>query len=236
MTSTYDAFRKSIRSTASKFTDPELGAILDAVELELDELAQSGIVKLGEDHRLSGIGLEIRTRLLLQDMGYTVRRRRKSMEDLVVDSDETLSPDKPICIEVKSSRKPQISRSSLRQLDDWVFDLSGEELARKQGLGGGIDPLALITQGMRTRKKHHPSPHKGVMVFNGPVGVPFDQRDAQCVGANDLEFVEKRDFCIIPIDVLLAYAEQTRSGEGVQNQLWERIHLTAGVLGPELRR
>ena len=233
MAENYDAFRKSIRVAVSKVREPNLKAILDAFNSELQSLADSGVVTLGEDHDLSGMGLEIRTKLLLKTIGYDVRRGRDGMEDLVIDPDETLSPAKPICIEVKSSRSPQVSRDNLRQLDDWVFDLSGEELARKKGLGGGIDPLALVTEGMATRKQHHPSAHKGVMVFNGPVGVPFNERGSECVSANGMEFVIKRDFCIIPLDVLVTYAKHSGSAGGIRRQLWARIHSTSGILSFE---
>ena len=104
------------------------------------------------------------------------------MEDFVVKSPFDYEPSKPIVLEVKSSRKQHISRDQLRQLDDWVFELSGEQEARKYGLQGkgGIDTLAFVSHGMVTREsrpRYHPTPHKGVFIFNGPVGTPFNKRN-----------------------------------------------------------
>ncbi|MBI4701993.1 MAG: hypothetical protein HY744_12720 [Deltaproteobacteria bacterium] len=45
-----------------------------------------------------------------------------------------------------------------------MFELSGEEEARKHGLGGGVDPLAVATGGFASQRRHHPTPHKGVML------------------------------------------------------------------------
>ncbi len=137
-------------------------------------------------------------------------------------------------VEVKSSQKPHVSRDNLRQLDDRVFDLAGEVKARKEGLGGGLDPLALVTQGLASRKKRHPTPHKGVMIFNGPVGLDFSERRSICFDENDREFIEKRNFCIISLDVLIDYVKAFEKDEAIRFILWENIHKTAGMLnGPQ---
>jgi len=86
-----------------------------------------------------------------------------------------------------------------------VFDLSGEEIARKEGLGGGIDPKAMMTHGLISSKRRHPNPHRGVMIFNGPVGVQFSDRSVVCFNENDREFIEKRNFCIVAFGNLVEY-------------------------------
>ncbi len=124
-------------------------------------------------------------------------------------------------LEIKSSRHFQISVDDLRQLDDWVFDLSGEEKTRKKGLGGGIDVLAMATQGMLSESKRHPDPHKGVLIFNGTLGMPFEERISSKLHSNQIELVEKRNFCIISIQDLLKLFEKPE-------EVWSILHETAG--------
>ena len=96
--------------------------------------------------------------------------------------------------------------------------------------------MAIVTGGMRTRGSRpafHPSPHKGVMVFNGPTGTPFLERTTRCLGPNEEEFTYKRDFCIIPFDVLLKYLEKYQEDTSAKNQFWDQIQSTAGLLSFE---
>ena len=152
------------------------------------------------------------------------RPGRDGMEDLVVDPPNGFSPPKPLVVEVKSSRKPNISRDDLRQLDDWVFELSGEEDARKHGIGV---PGAIITQGLGAVGRH-PTPHKGVMVFNGPLTVPFDLRTGS-LGANEEEFARKRSFAIIPSATLLACAKAIDARRDRRSEIWSAIHVCEGL-------
>ena len=150
--------------------------MLKEIETILESLSETGALTLGHDKDLTGKALEIRIRLLFEKMGFDVVKGRSSMEDFIIKPPLDTQISDPLVLEVKSSQKPNLSRDNLRQLDDWVFDLSGEEKARKEGLGGGVDPLAMVTQGLASRKKRHPTPHKGVLIFNGPVGIDFSVR------------------------------------------------------------
>lgn len=181
-------------------------------------------MNFGHDYALTEFGLECRVKEIFQGMGFQINSGREGMEDFVVSPPTGAKPDTPIVLEVKSSRKPNIGIDELRQLDDWVFDLSGEGRARKHGLGGGYALVPFISP------HRHPSPHKGVLLFNGPIGTPFNQRLSTCINPNYDDFIEKRNFCIIPFNVLLSFLEHYQQNSSVKNHLWEQIHNTSGVL------
>ncbi len=210
-----------------------LEQVSHVVVQELRKLAESGRLKLGADKDLAGESLEVRVFLLFQSMGLDIRRGRPSLEDFVVEPPAEAKTKHPLVIEVKSGRKSSVSRDDLRQLDDWVFELSQEEIARKQGLGGGFDPLAMETQGLVSLKHHHPTPHKGVLVFNVPVGTPFDQRTSDCLSPDELTFARKRNFCVIPIKHLIDTSEIIAKGEKSATDFWESIHESLGEYGKD---
>lgn len=189
---------------------------------ELKALQRKGELSLGRDEDLSGMSLELRVQQLFQSVGFDIREGRVGMEDFVVEPCEHDKITDKLVLEVKSSRNVQLQLDDLRQLDDWVFDLSGEELARKVGLGGGVDLLALQTGGMMSARKRHPKPHKGVLVFNGPLGVGFASRSSSILHSNLLEFAEKRNFCVIGLGQLIKLLKSDRQ------TVWETLHKTVG--------
>ena len=145
---------------------------------------------------------------------------------------EGLELENPIVLEIKSSNKASgPSIAELRELDDWVFELSGEEFARKEGLGGGCDPLAVSSYGMVTERHTHPSPHKGVMVFNGPREKKFQERQEKDILVSDQkDFVFKRNICIISLECLISWYDEYQINNSVNSNFWEIIHSTVGVL------
>lgn len=143
-----------------------------------------------------------------------------------LDRDLTYTADQ-LDRDVVADRKPFVQRDQLRQLDDWVFDLSREDIARKHGLGGGLDSLAIATQGFASHRRHHPTPHKGVLAFNGPVGMPFAERNSP-LSSEELDFAVKHGFCVMPFGHLVEAGAQVRRGELSPVQLWERIQLSEG--------
>ena len=73
------------------------------------------------------------------------------------------------------------------------------------------------------------------MIFNGLVGEDFSQRNRIIYfDENDREFIEKRNFCIISLEVLIAYEKAYEEDRQMGIVFWERIHQTTGMLsGPE---
>jgi len=222
--------RMAIRTVIERMHQPYLDDIQKAMSDEIAALRTAGLISLGEDKNLADFSLELRVNEVFKIMGFSIQRGRSGMEDYVVVPMERTEPQRPLVIEVKSSRKPNIGRDELRQIDDWVFDLSGEELARKHGLGGGRDTRALMTNGQFVSRKFHPTPHKGVLIFNGPIGIPFNERGASCLNKNDEDFVRKRNLCIIPFGVLVWYLGRFFINANVATEFWTLIHSTAGVL------
>lgn len=204
--------------------------VLQAIEKELRRLAESGLLSLGADKDLTGESLEIKVLLLFKAMGIAIKRGRNGFEDFVATPPTGATPNRPLVIEVKSDRKSTVQTEVLRQLDDWVFDLSQEEVARKEGLGGGFDLLSQYTGGLLTDTYHHPSPHKGVLVLNAPLGNSFEQRALPSLSADQVTFIQKRNFCIFPIQELIAIEQAIRQGRETVPDVWKAIHKTCGIL------
>ena len=164
MADKYNLFRKSITKSLKTIESPLFGEIYRIFESQIASLCEEGILVFEKDHTLTGFALECRIKNIFKELNFEIDKGRDGMEDFVVKPPVDYEPSKPIVLEVKSSRKQHISRDQLRQLDDWVFELSGEQEARKYGLKGkgGIDTLAFVSHGMLTRKsrpRHHPTPH-----------------------------------------------------------------------------
>jgi hypothetical protein len=208
----------------------KLDDMRDAIKLKLWELAEDGQLSLGLDHWLTGDNLEIRVHLLFQEMGFAINRGRPGLEDFVVTPPSGAKTALPLVIEVKSERKPQISRDNLRQLDDWVFDLSQEDVARKNGLGRGFNALAFISDGLIASATFHPNRHKGVLIINAPLSIAFGQRGVDPLASDELAFAVKRNFCVITIQELVAIADAVRDNSKDNLEIWEAIHRKCGIL------
>ena len=235
MADKYESLRKCLRTELELVDDPLFPEVSQAINSELECLCSEGIIGFGDDYSLSGLPLEWRVREIFRGMGFEVMRGRDGMEDFIIQVFDNAKPATPLVLEVKSSKKPHIARDDLRQLDDWVFELSGEDQARKHGLGGGRGPdyLAFVSHGLLSRQSKpvfHPTPHKGILIFNGPLGLPFSKRTSDCIGTNDSDFVDKRNFCIIPVHILLHYFAHAAKNTAVRDQLWTKLHSTAGIL------
>jgi len=174
MADKYSSLREVIRSEVRKIDSPFFDEVIKTINTEIECLYIEGIISFGNDYLLSGFGLECRVKDIFKKMGFEIIPGRDGMEDFVIKAPNGVTPTTPLVLEIKSSRKPHITRDELRQLDDLVFELSGEQQARKHGLGGGGGPdyLALASWGLLSRQSKpvfHPTPHKGVLIFNGPI-------------------------------------------------------------------
>lgn len=224
--------QSAIRDIIKNMGSPILQDVHAGIQAELKQLCNDRHISFGPDHNVGEFGLECRVKDLFLRMGLLVRDGRKGLEDLIVtpvtppegNSPTIPLPAIPLVVEVKSSRKAFISRDDLRQLDDWVFELSGEEQARKHGITLPGNP---ILQGYGGVTGRHGTPHKGVMVFNGPVGMPFNSRTV-CLGPNEEEFAKKRNFAIIPLATLIDCEKEITSRSELLSQIWASIHKCEG--------
>lgn len=208
----------------------------DAFKEAIDGLVGKGVIQLKKDHALGGPALELRVRMILQEMKLLVREgRRENLEDLVVAVPDFAKPSIPLVVEVKSGKAASPTRGDLRQLDDWVFELSGEAEIRKNvnvyedqdpnrtyEWPGAIQP--------RPPQPRHPSPHKGVLLYNGPLGKPFDQRPIPMLGQNEAQFAQKRSFCVISFPCLLSWSAACNESRQTVQEFWARVQECTGEL------
>jgi hypothetical protein len=227
---TFDNFRKAVRKELQALNSPDIQKVRLAFEAEMSELLKDRIVSAGPDYSLGSKALEFRVQYIFNDMGFQVEPGPIGSYDAIVHPFGDLEPSKPVVIEVKSSKSTSLPREALRQLDDWVFELSGEERARKEGLGGQPTATSIATSGFAIDIYTHPTPHKGVMVFNGQIGQPFEDRSKNWIGENEKDFAQKRDFCIISLECLISWYDGYERDNSVSCSFWEAIHSAAGVL------
>ena len=129
-----------------------------------------------------------------------------------------------LVVEVKSGKSLSPTREHLRQLDDWVFDLSGESRARYWS-NSPINVPDFSSSAFR-----HERPHKGVLIYNGPVTEPFDDRPAEWLSHNELQFALLHDFCIASFQTLLEWRSAHAASRPVARWFWRALHGTSGVL------
>lgn len=197
---------------------------------KLKALVDAGIVRLKNDHDLHGTALEIRVRELFVSAGMSTQDGRPGREDLIVDENTTIDCHIPLVVEVKSRNKPQIELDYLRQLDDYVFELSKEQGIRHAGLNkwnsphktggmalGAIQPLPV-----------HPKRFKGVLVFNGKIGQPFTDRDPHWMTSDQVEFADSRHFCCMTLESLISWSNACKNEEAETLEFWKEIYETKG--------
>jgi hypothetical protein len=182
---------------------------------QIELLQQAREISLGLDKDLGGKSLELRVKEIFHEAGFNIIDGRKGCEDFIVEPHPDYTIQEHIVLEVKSSGKPAPNLDDFRQLDDWVFYLSGEEAARKNRsrVGGFNQAPSMGT---------HPTPHKGVFIFNGQLGVDFEKRNHSFVHPSHLEFIAKRNFCAISLNSLIDLLSESNE------YVWDILHKTVG--------
>ena len=224
-----DSFKDSISTNSYK-------GLFKQFKEYLKKMAINGIVELGDDFKLNEEVLEIRVQILFEYAGMDIINGRPGMEDFVIKPPENSELFYiPLVIEVKSRNKACPKLDHLRQLDDWVFDLSGEKHIRKRGLIQWKKPMSKIgggAIGAVQPRLIHPKRNKGVFVFNGPTNQPFNERSRDWLEDNQKQFVEDRGFCIISLESLISWAKACHGDNGRLNLFWKNIYETSGILEP----
>lgn len=225
-----DDLRRAIRTAVSTMDQPDYDALLKTFRDELNQLRKQRKIALGPDQSLGGDGLAVRVAELLAELGFTVQPgREENLEDLIVRPPATFTPAVPLVLEIKSGKAVSPNRDGLRELDDWVFEVSGEEQVRKGQLS--VSHIhGWLTFGLGATLISHPSPHKGMFVYNGQLGTPFADRAKNWLGANEQEFAAKRNFCVASLECLVAWHSWCSRDMSARASFWQTIHATAGVL------
>ena len=172
--------------------------------------------------------------------------RGKYKEDLLLEAPTDCVPQNKIVVEVKSTivkRKKSPATEDMRELDDWVFDLSGEKDIRSRSLTRWKNPVLieqhigtaaqgitfLETAGAIPYSPVHLSPVKGLLVFNGPTTTPFDKRDVDWLGYNEREFAGIRSFCVLSLESLLHWVDACDDNDNLNRVFWRTLHETSGL-------
>ena len=202
-----------------------------------------------QDYELHGREfLEPRVCELFRQLGFKVTPdpRGNNKEDLLLEAPAEWTPQNRIVVEVKSTivdHKKSPAIRDLRELDDWVFDVSGEKDIRGRSLTRWKNPL-LIEQHIGTANQGHTylttagaipyspvhlSPVKGLLMFNGPTTTPFDCRDENWLGHNEREFAEIRSFCVLSLQSLLKWIDAFDANADLNQFFWRTLHETSGL-------
>ena len=227
MDENFKNFRTLIREELAKVESPSYEAVDMAFKREMELLLKDGIVRLRPEHTLGKFALEYYVKDVFANLGFPVESGPLNLYDAIIKPMPGFSPNMPLVLEIKSSKEPSPTRNNLRQLDDWVFELSGEEIARKGKLKWRGDRLRARYANPTVR---HPTPHKGVMVFNGPIGQPFLDRSNNWLGENERIFAEKRYFCIMSLYCLISWHDKCIDNQSLIQDFWRIIQMTAGVM------
>jgi hypothetical protein len=71
-----------------------------------------------------------------------------------------------------------------------------------------------------------------MLVFNGPVGAPFNQRASDWLGQNEAVFAEKHHLCVARFDHVVEWCDLTENDEARRLLFWKTINETGGPLLP----
>ncbi|MFA5903590.1 MAG: hypothetical protein WC836_06605 [Desulfobacula sp.] len=225
----YKELISNLESSISSVHEARYDEINQEVDSLLKRLYQAGKISLAEDFCLAGKALEVRVEKLLKSIGLQIREgRRENLEDFIVNPSTDFTTKIPLAIEVKSGKNQCISRDDLRQLDDWVFELSGEEDIRKRRPPETKNTF-YITAGLPPGPDTHLTPHKGVFIFNGSIGTPFENRPTNCIHPNDIEFAKKRFFCVFKFQDIVEISLKVNERELELSKIWESIHNCSGL-------
>jgi hypothetical protein len=221
---------KSIIEALGDWKERGLGLVIGSGRTASDDL-----------ERLGGKDLERNVRDILEQLGFDVKTNREVTFpgldvtppfDAYIPAPDNISPQKALVVEVKSSKKEWPVTDDLRQLDDYIYQLSGEERFRKQKIGLSHYPVWITNRiSMPGWRISYPESYKGVLVFNCTKGTHFEARSDKWVRHDQVKFAQQRRFCVMTLKCLLAWNDAIIGGEKTKQDLWSAIHQTDGELG-----
>jgi len=194
------------------------------------EFIKKGKLDVGEaDHKLKGKRLEWKVYEIFEDMGIDVilDENDETHDGIIIF--ETKGSDFPalkFVLEIKGHDKGGARIEDLRQLDDWVFRVSGEEKARKERVLVAEPIWSYGESRVGPGYFQHPDPHKGLFILNHDIKNEPADRCAP-FGSNEIRFSESRNHCLIDFLVFLQlydkWKEKMYSLEDILLTLYETV-------------
>lgn len=229
-----DSIDNFLDDELEKYNDISFEDLESWFEKKMEKLVNEGKVFYRHDEYLGGNALEIKVRHILKQIGLKISFEKNIDCDGIIKHNDGFIVKKPIVLEIKSGKSNFPSRTQLRQLDDYIFELSGEEKARKEGFGeSGLkyDPLYNIYgHGLvKKTKLYHPTPHKGLMIYNNTEGTFFKENFLFELGFNEKEFCIKRDICVLSYKEFLDISKLIMEDKMQIEDFWNLIHKTVGT-------
>ena len=126
-----DSIETFLDKELEKYNDIFFEDLQTWFERKLESLVNEGKIFYRNDEYLGGKALEIKVRHILKQIGFKITFEKNIDSDGIIKHNDTFKNKKPIVFEIKSGKTNSPSRTELRQLDDYIFELSGEEKARK---------------------------------------------------------------------------------------------------------
>ena len=182
------------------------------------------------DYTLGGTELQARVREIFESIGLSVGEGPTDREDLILNAPDLKEPTIPIIVEVKSGNKTRPNHSHLRQLDDWVFDVSDEGNVRRKGILNQGRKRNWLSRGAEQASPLHSNPHKGLLIYNGPLDVPFEDRPQPILDEHTRKLAEKRSFCVMSMRSLLSWAGACQNSEIELAEFWKNVQMSMGEL------
>jgi hypothetical protein len=194
-----------------------------------EELMETYKLKIGiPDEQLSEKYLEFRVHMLFKEMGSNLILDQTGVNHDGIIQFNSGKTEFKLVLEIKSHKNGVAATEDLRELDDWVFQLSGEEKARKQKVPVGTYGWVMGQPHAGPGYFEHPDPHKGVFVLNHDCSQPFGERRPP-FGHNEIEFAKTRNFCLIDFQTLLMLYEKVRHREYPIEKVLMAIYKSVGV-------
>lgn len=128
-------------------------------------------------------------------------------------------------LEIKSHETKGALLKDLRQLDDYVFTLSGEEKMRKER---PEQVICLIWGKVHIEPSSRPpDPHRGVFIINHCY---LKKERCNPFHHNIIKFAEKRALCLIDWPTFLNIKKKFDKGILSSDEIFEKIYNTWGIL------
>ena len=231
------AMREIIEKCLNKIIKKEPDANLIKIDKYYHDVSQEFIKKrkLGvgvADNKLKGKWLEWKVYEIFEDMGIDIilDENDETHDGIIIF--ETKGSDFPVLkfvLEIKGHDKGGARiGDDLRQLDDWVFRVSGEEKARKERVLVSEPTWSYGESRQGPGYFQHPDPHKGLFILNHDIKNEPADRCAP-FASNEINFSESRNHCLIDFLSFLKLYDKWKGDLYTLEDILLALYKTVGV-------